>query len=150
MPPTIAALISGRVDRLPNSARELLADAATLGLRFPLVHLRTMAGAGRFEEDLALVERLGLLDRQSEGTVATGAFRHVLTHEVVHGGLPLSARRCATDGRRKCWGACTGVGRTRYAISSAITGCRATGASEPFPTYAPRPTARWRSARAGP
>ena len=28
-----------------------------------------------------------LLDRQSEGAVVTCAFRHVLTHEVVHGGL---------------------------------------------------------------
>jgi predicted ATPase len=87
VPPTIAALIAARVDRLPPSARELLADAATLGLRFPLAHLRAMAGAERFEEDLGLVERRGLLDRQSEGTVATSAFRHVLTHEVVQGSL---------------------------------------------------------------
>jgi predicted ATPase len=93
VPPTISALIAARVDRLPAPARELLADAATLGMRFPLAHLRAMTGSERFDEDLAVVERRGLLDRQSEGVVATLAIRHVLTHEVIHGGLLQSDRQ---------------------------------------------------------
>lgn len=56
-------------------------------MRFPLVHLRAMSDADRVEEDLGLIERRGLLDRQSAGSVATCAFRHVLTHEVIHGGM---------------------------------------------------------------
>ena len=87
VPPTISALIASRADRLPASAHELLADAATLGKQFPLAHLRALVPPERFEDDLALVERRGFLDRHSEGPVATLAFRHVLTQEVVFGAL---------------------------------------------------------------
>jgi class 3 adenylate cyclase len=98
VPPTLTALIAARIDRLPPSARDLLADAATLGMRFPLAHLRGLASAGRVEEDLTLLERRGLLDRPHEGPVATGAFRHVLTHEVVLGSM-LQADRQARHRR---------------------------------------------------
>jgi class 3 adenylate cyclase len=87
VPATISALIASRVDRLPASARELLADAAALGKEFPLAHLRALAGSERFEDDLALLERRGFLDRHSDGPVAALAFRHVLTQEVAYGTL---------------------------------------------------------------
>jgi class 3 adenylate cyclase len=93
LPATISALIASRVDRLPVSARELLGDAAVLGMHFPLAHLRAMAGSDRFDEDLALVERRGLLDRQAEGGVAGLRFRHVLTQEVLYGSLLQSDRQ---------------------------------------------------------
>ena len=93
VPSTINALISSRMDRLPVSARELLADAAVLGKGFSLAHLRALTGGDRFEEDLALVERRGFLDRQAEGTVASLAFRHVLTQEVAYGALLQSERQ---------------------------------------------------------
>ncbi|MFQ5521724.1 MAG: adenylate/guanylate cyclase domain-containing protein, partial [Candidatus Methylomirabilia bacterium] len=54
-PSTISALISSRIDRLPASARELVADAAVLGKQFPLAHLRALVAGDRFEEDLAQV-----------------------------------------------------------------------------------------------
>ncbi len=87
VPATISALIASRVDRLPASARELLADAAALGKEFPLAHLRALAAPERFEDDLALVERRGFLDRQNEGPVSALSFRHVLTQEVGYGAL---------------------------------------------------------------
>jgi class 3 adenylate cyclase len=87
VPPSVSALIASRVDRLPASARELLADAAALGKEYPLAHLRALASPERFEDDLALVERRGFLDRKSDGPVATLAFRHVLTQEVTYGTL---------------------------------------------------------------
>ena len=87
VPATISALIASRVDRLPASARELLADAAALGKEFPLAHLRALAAPERFEDDLALVERRGFLDRQNEGSVSALSFRHVLTQEVGYGAL---------------------------------------------------------------
>ncbi|MBI4611197.1 MAG: AAA family ATPase [Candidatus Rokubacteria bacterium] len=87
IPATIGALISSRIDRLQASARELLADGAVLGKRFPLAHLRALVSSDRFEEDLALVERRGFLDRQAEGPLASLAFRHVLTQEVAYGAL---------------------------------------------------------------
>ncbi|MBI4588472.1 MAG: AAA family ATPase [Candidatus Rokubacteria bacterium] len=93
VPATISALIASRIDRLPASARELLADAAVLGTELPLAHLRALARSDRFEEDLALVERRGFIDRQAEGPVASLAFRHVLTQEVVHGALLQSDRQ---------------------------------------------------------
>jgi predicted ATPase len=75
------------VDRLPASAHELLADAAALGKEFPLARLRALVPPERFEDDLALVERRGFLDRSRGGSIATLAFRHVLTQEVVYGAL---------------------------------------------------------------
>jgi predicted ATPase len=93
IPATISALLASRIDRLPASARELLADAAVLGKHFPLAHLRALVAADRFDEDLSLVERRGFLDREAEGPVATLGFRHVLTQEVVHGSLLQSDRQ---------------------------------------------------------
>ncbi|MFQ5804165.1 MAG: adenylate/guanylate cyclase domain-containing protein [Candidatus Methylomirabilales bacterium] len=93
IPSTIKALISSRIDRLPVSARELLADAAVLGNQFPVAHLRAFVSSDRYEEDLALVERRGFLDRQTEGPVANLAFRHVLTLEVAYGALLRSDRQ---------------------------------------------------------
>ncbi len=84
VPSTITALISSRIDRLPTSARELLADAAVLGKHFSLAHLRALVSGDRFEEDLAQVERRGFVDRETGGPVAALAFRHVLTQEVAY------------------------------------------------------------------
>jgi predicted ATPase len=87
VPASISALITSRIDRLPASARELLADAAALGTHFPLAHLAALANSERFDDDVALAERRGLLERHHEGPMAGLAFRHVLTCEVVYGGL---------------------------------------------------------------
>ena len=73
-------------------------NAQTLGMRFPLVHLRGLGDTERVEEDLGLLERRGLLDRDREGPVASCVFRHVLTHEVVLGSL-LQADRQARHRR---------------------------------------------------
>ncbi|MBI4561942.1 MAG: AAA family ATPase, partial [Candidatus Rokubacteria bacterium] len=93
IPSTISALISARVDRLPVSARELLADATVLGMHFPLAHLRALVSSDRSEENLALIERRGFLDRQEGGPMASLAFRHVLTQEVAYGSLLQSDRQ---------------------------------------------------------
>jgi class 3 adenylate cyclase len=87
VPSSISALITSRIDRLPASARELLADAAALGTHFPLAHLAALTDSERFDDDVALAERRGLLERHHEGPMAGLAFRHVLTCEVVYGGL---------------------------------------------------------------
>jgi len=87
VPATINALIASRVDRLPAPARELLTDASALGKEFPLAHLRALAPSEHFEDDLALLERRGFVDRGIDAPVATLAFRHVLTQEVTYGAL---------------------------------------------------------------
>ena len=93
VPPTIQSLIAARIDRLPTSARDLVANAAVLGRRFPLAHLRAITPDDRFDEDLAQVERRGLLDRDAGGSVAALAFRHVLTQEVAYQALLQSDRQ---------------------------------------------------------
>jgi class 3 adenylate cyclase len=87
VPATISALLASRIDRLPDPARELLADAATLGREFPIAHLRAMSASNRFDDDLGLVQRRRFIDQRTEGPVATLAFRHVLTQEVAYGGM---------------------------------------------------------------
>ena len=84
VPATIHALIAARVDRLPAAARELVADAAVLGKRFPLAHLRALAAPDDFDEALAQLHRRGLVDRDAGGPIATISFRHVLTQEVAY------------------------------------------------------------------
>jgi class 3 adenylate cyclase len=93
IPPTITALLASRIDRLPPATRELMADAATLGKEFPLAHLRAMSVSERFEDDLALVERRGFVDRKSEGPIARLAFRHILTQEVALGAMLQTERQ---------------------------------------------------------
>lgn len=93
IPSSISALIAHRIDRLPASARELLADAAVLGKQFPLAYLRALASTDRFEEDLAQIERRGFVERQTAGPVATLKFRHVMTQEVAYGTLLQSDRQ---------------------------------------------------------
>ncbi len=85
IPVTVSALIASRIDRLPASARELLADAAALGREFPLAHLRAMAASDSFDGDLALIERRGFVDRHAHALIGALAFRHVLTQEVAYG-----------------------------------------------------------------
>src|SRR5262249_48558299 len=53
----------------------------------PLAHLRALAASERFEDDLALLERRGFIDRKTDGPVVTVEFRHVLTQEVAYGSL---------------------------------------------------------------
>jgi class 3 adenylate cyclase len=93
VPPSLHALIAARIDRLPASARELIADAGVLGKRFLLAHLRALAPDERFEEDLAQLERRGLLDREAGGAIAVLSFHHVLNQEVVYGALLQADRK---------------------------------------------------------
>ncbi|HEU4371422.1 MAG TPA: adenylate/guanylate cyclase domain-containing protein [Methylomirabilota bacterium] len=93
VPPSLHALIAARIDRLPPSARELIADAAVLGKRFLLAHLNALTPGERFDEDLALLERRGLLDRESGGGIAGLSFHHVLIQEVAYGALLQADRK---------------------------------------------------------
>ena len=93
VPPTISALIASRIDRLPESAREQLADAAALGKEFPLACLRMLSSPEHFEDDLSQIERRGFLDRQAGGGIEMLAFRHVLIQEVAYGSLMQSDRQ---------------------------------------------------------
>ena len=85
VPPSLHALIAARIDRLPPSARELIADTAVLGKCNPLAHLRALTPGEGFDEDLAQVERRGLLDAEAGGGIAGLSFHHVLTKEVAYG-----------------------------------------------------------------
>jgi predicted ATPase len=93
VPPSLHALIAARIDRLPPSARELVADAAVLGKRFLLAHLRALTPSERFDEDTAQLERRGLLDQEAGGGIAMLSFHHILTQEVAYGALLQADRK---------------------------------------------------------
>ncbi len=82
VPATISALIASRVDRLPASARELLADAAALGKEFPFAHLRALVPPERVTAPCS-----SRIDK-----CATGARRKCSSN--CTGGEP---KRCATS-----------------------------------------------------
>jgi predicted ATPase len=64
-----------------------------LGKRFPLAHLRALRPGEAFGEDLAQLERRGLLDRHAGGGIASLDFHHVLTQEVAYGALLQADRK---------------------------------------------------------
>lgn len=87
VPATINALIASRIDRLPVSARTLITYAAVLGSKFPLTHLRALVADDQIEDDLALLERRGFLDRRFDGPLSNLAFRHLLTQEIAYSAM---------------------------------------------------------------
>jgi predicted ATPase len=94
LPQTVRDAIKMRVDRLDQGPRRLLEVASVIGPRFNAITLAAVA-------DQAQNKVLGMLDALVDHQLLAadpdiaGAyrFRHALTRDAIHGGLPLSERR---------------------------------------------------------
>jgi class 3 adenylate cyclase len=95
MPPTLQALLTARIDRLPAREKQVLQDAAVLGRRFPEAALELLSG----EDPRALAETLrtlvdaDFLVEESLYPRRQYAFQHGLTHQVALEGQLVSRRR---------------------------------------------------------
>ncbi len=86
LPATVQAVIGARIDRLPQSERDLLHIGAIIGKEFPLSVLQSVSGQEPGEVD-ATLEHLcaaGLLHRSESSDGRGCGFRHPLIQEVAY------------------------------------------------------------------
>ena len=87
IPPTIHAVIAGRIDRLDLQAKHLLQEASVIGRTVPYEILKRITRHPQIIDRLLMeLEDLGLL-RMSSQSEPEYAFKHTLTQEVVYSGL---------------------------------------------------------------
>ncbi len=95
IPPTIQALLSARLDRLPLGQLQLVGAASVVGNEFwPRALAALAAEVPEMDSALSSLERKELI--QSEGTTLTGeagfAFRHALVRDAAYESLTKQAR----------------------------------------------------------
>ena len=95
VPPTVQAVLAGRIDRLPPEEKELLQCAAALGKDVPYRLLRAIVAApeDQIRRGLAHLRAAELLHETSLFPELEYSFRHALTHEVAYGSLVQERRR---------------------------------------------------------
>jgi DNA-binding SARP family transcriptional activator/tetratricopeptide (TPR) repeat protein len=92
LPPSVEALLAGRLDRLQADERALLERAAVVGRRFPraaVIHLSPPDELAGIEGCLATLVRKGLIRVGGSATSNDDAFRfyHALVREVAYTGI---------------------------------------------------------------
>jgi tetratricopeptide (TPR) repeat protein len=88
VPDTLRAVLSARIDRLPEALKRLLQTAAVLGREFPRGLLEaTWDGPGSVSAHLAELTRLDFVHEQTGGDDSVHAFNHALTQEVAYDSL---------------------------------------------------------------
>jgi len=93
---TLRGLMMARVDRLPESLRQVLRDAAVIGVQFDARLLeeveRRLHGMTNVVPLLERLTALGMLVEQPQAGEGTYAFRHLLTQETIYNSLLRSQR----------------------------------------------------------
>ncbi|HEY2996801.1 MAG TPA: adenylate/guanylate cyclase domain-containing protein [Methylomirabilota bacterium] len=88
VPDSLRAVLSARIDRLPDGPKRLLQTAAVLGREFPRDLLDAVwNGPGSAAAHVAELIRLDFVHEQSGGDDAVYAFNHALTQEVAYESL---------------------------------------------------------------
>jgi len=95
VPPTVQAMLAGRIDRLSLENKHLLQCAAALGkdVQYRLLRKIVREPEESIREGLAHLREAGLLDETSLFPELEYSFRHALTHEVAYSGLLQERRR---------------------------------------------------------
>jgi tetratricopeptide (TPR) repeat protein len=94
VPDTVHGVIMARIDRLPDTAKQLLQTAAVLGREVPLrVLTRVWRGTQRIAPALEELCRLEFLFEKSGGDEQVFVFRHALTQDVAYDSLLARQRR---------------------------------------------------------
>jgi class 3 adenylate cyclase/tetratricopeptide (TPR) repeat protein len=93
---TLRGLMMARVDRLPESLRQVLRDAAVVGVQFNVRLLgeieRRLHGTTNVVPLLERLAALGMLVERPQAGERVYAFRHLLTQETIYGSLLRSQR----------------------------------------------------------
>jgi class 3 adenylate cyclase/tetratricopeptide (TPR) repeat protein len=97
LPPTINAVLSARIDALPESERMVLEAASVLGMLLEPDRLADVLGGDADESVLASLVRRGMVLRDGDDGARIG-FRHRLLRDAVYAAIP-KARRVALHQR---------------------------------------------------
>jgi len=88
IPDTVQGVIMARLDRLPETAKQLLQTASVLGREVPLKLLtRVWRGSPDFAADLAELCRLEFLYERPAGDEPVFVFKHAVTQDVAYDSL---------------------------------------------------------------
>jgi adenylate cyclase len=93
LPDTIHALLTARIDRLPETLKYTLEVASVLGREFPLSLLEALVpAASELQQDLAELVRLEFLHEKELFPEVRYSFTHLLIQQVAYQSLLLKAR----------------------------------------------------------
>ncbi|HEY6418984.1 MAG TPA: hypothetical protein VIX59_08275, partial [Candidatus Binataceae bacterium] len=93
IPPTVEAILTSRIDRLPPKEKDLLQTLAVIGREFPVSLIRAVSDADDLE---AMLEHLQLAEFIYEQPAVgdTGyIFKHALTQEVTYNSILIDRRK---------------------------------------------------------
>ena len=95
IPPTVQAILTARIDRLPPADKQLLQAAAVIGKDVPRAILQAIAGLPEdaLDRGLAALQEHEFLYEARLFPDREYTFKHALTHEVTYGGLLAERRR---------------------------------------------------------
>lgn len=94
VPDTVHGVVMARIDRLPDTAKQILQTAAVLGREVPLrVLTRVWRGTPQIASELEELCRLEFLFEKSSGDEQMFVFRHALTQDVAYDSLLARQRR---------------------------------------------------------
>jgi tetratricopeptide (TPR) repeat protein len=93
VPDNVRGLLVSRIDRLPFGARQALEIASVIGRSFGYTTLRGLTTALDLDEQLAALERSGLIAEVAAGTEREFTFTHALTRDAAYESILLKRRR---------------------------------------------------------
>lgn len=95
LPDTVSTALLGRLDRVSDPTRDLLAAAAVAGEELDLDLLRAATGQSHEQQRSAIIEALDLqlLSEHRDGPLPYYAFTHALTRDAIRSSLPGPARQ---------------------------------------------------------
>jgi class 3 adenylate cyclase len=94
-PPTVAALLASRLDRLPAAERDLLERVSVIGLEFDTTQAEVLVEPGSRPALADLMTELAARDlvrTVGPGESATWAFKHVLVRDAAYDGMAKALR----------------------------------------------------------
>ncbi|HWC14592.1 MAG TPA: adenylate/guanylate cyclase domain-containing protein [Actinomycetota bacterium] len=93
IPPTIQALLSARIERLPREERSVIEVAAVVGKVFSTEAVVGLTGSDDVKDCLLSVHRKGVIQREpGAGGEELFRFRHILIRDAAYNGLPKQTR----------------------------------------------------------
>ena len=93
IPDTVHGVIMARIDRLPDTAKQLLQTASVLGREVPLALLTRVWRGGDMTDDIGALCRLEFIYERSDGDETILIFKHALTQDVAYDSLLARSRR---------------------------------------------------------
>ena len=97
VPTNVRAILASRIDRLPESAKQLLQSASVIGKSFssPVLEAVHDSSVGELSRDLNILKDSDFIYESSLYPIAEYEFKHPLTHEVAYN-TQLAGRRAQT------------------------------------------------------